>query len=82
MNEYKIFIDLSADIDGSYVKDNNVEFVPMEYKIGEATKTSVFVESDEVMKEFYKAMGYEIVGSYENKVDGFSEYFFLKRLVD
>ena len=33
-------------------------------------------------KEFYKAMGYEIVGSYENKVDGFSEYFFLKRLVD
>lgn len=56
MNEYKIFIDLSADIDGNYVKDNNVEFVPMEYKIGEATKTSVFVESDEVMKEFYKAM--------------------------
>ena len=33
-------------------------------------------------KEFYKAMGYEIVGSYENKIDGFSEYFFLKRLVD
>ena len=33
-------------------------------------------------KEFYKAMGYEIVGSYENKIDGFAEYFFLKRLAD
>ena len=56
MNEYKIFIDLSADIEGSYVKDNNIEFIPMEYKIGENTKVSKFVESDEVMKEFYQAM--------------------------
>ena len=48
--EYKIFIDLSADIEGSFVKENNIEFIPMEYKIGEETKTSVFVESDEVMK--------------------------------
>jgi DegV family protein with EDD domain len=56
MNEYKIFIDLSADIEGSFVKENNIEFIPMEYKIGEETKTSVFVESDEVMKKFYNAM--------------------------
>ena len=31
-------------------------------------------------KAFYEALGYEIVGSYENRQDGFSEYFFLKRL--
>lgn len=31
-------------------------------------------------KEFYEALGYECVGSYENKEDGFSEYFYLKRL--
>ena len=31
-------------------------------------------------KAFYEALGYEIVGSYENAEDGFSEYFFLKRL--
>ncbi len=31
-------------------------------------------------KEFYEALGYEIVGSYENAVDGYSEYFFVKRL--
>ena len=31
-------------------------------------------------KEFYLALGYEIVGHYENKEDGYSEYFFLKRI--
>lgn len=31
-------------------------------------------------KEFYSAIGYEMVGSYENKFDGYSEHFFLKRL--
>ena len=31
-------------------------------------------------RSFYHSLGYEEVGSYENKVDGFSEHFFLKRL--
>ena len=31
-------------------------------------------------KEFYQALNYEVVGHYENKEDGYSEYFFLKRL--
>lgn len=31
-------------------------------------------------KEFYEALNYEIVGSYENKTDGYAEYFFLKRI--
>ena len=31
-------------------------------------------------KEFYNAIGYEMVGSYENKLEGYSEHFFLKRL--
>ena len=31
-------------------------------------------------KEFYEALGYTCVGSYENKEDGYSEYFFLKRI--
>lgn len=31
-------------------------------------------------KEFYEALDYKIVGSYENTVDGYAEYFFLKRL--
>jgi DegV family protein with EDD domain len=56
MKDYKIFIDLSADIDAEFVNSNNIGFVPMEYKIGEETKVSSFVETDEVMKEFYKAM--------------------------
>lgn len=31
-------------------------------------------------KEFYEALGYSVVGSYENAADGYAEYFFLKRL--
>ena len=31
-------------------------------------------------REFYKACGYEEVGSYTEPRDGFSEYFFIKRL--
>lgn len=31
-------------------------------------------------RDFYRSMGYEEVGFYENKDDGFSEHFFLKRL--
>jgi GNAT superfamily N-acetyltransferase len=31
-------------------------------------------------RDFYKALGYEEVGFYENKIDGFSEHFFLKRI--
>lgn len=31
-------------------------------------------------RTFYEALGYQIVGSYENAEDGYSEYFFLKKL--
>lgn len=31
-------------------------------------------------KEFYEALNYQVVGSYENESDGYAEYFFLKRI--
>ena len=31
-------------------------------------------------KEFYIALNYEVVGHYENKEDGYAEYFFMKRI--
>ena len=31
-------------------------------------------------KEFYEALGYECAGHYENTGDGYSEYFFFKKL--
>ncbi|HLQ97523.1 MAG TPA: GNAT family N-acetyltransferase [Candidatus Dormibacteraeota bacterium] len=31
-------------------------------------------------RDFYRSLGYEEVGFYENKEDGFSEHFFLKRI--
>lgn len=30
--------------------------------------------------EFYRKLGYEEVGMYKNEVDGFAEFFFLKRI--
>ena len=31
-------------------------------------------------KEFYEALDYQCVGHYDNPEDGYSEYFFLKRI--
>ena len=31
-------------------------------------------------KEFYEALNYEVVGSYESSIDGYTKYFFLKRI--
>ncbi|MBQ6232345.1 MAG: GNAT family N-acetyltransferase [Clostridia bacterium] len=31
-------------------------------------------------KDFYEALGYKCVGHYSNDEDGYSEYFFLKRI--
>jgi GNAT superfamily N-acetyltransferase len=31
-------------------------------------------------KDFYEALGYKCVGSYSNAEDGYSEYFFMKRI--
>ena len=31
-------------------------------------------------KEFYEALDYQCIGQYDNTEDGYSEYFFLKRL--
>ncbi len=31
-------------------------------------------------KDFYDALGYRCVGQYDNAEDGYSEYFFLKRI--
>jgi GNAT superfamily N-acetyltransferase len=30
--------------------------------------------------EFYEKLGYELIGKYQNEIDKFYEYFFLKRL--
>lgn len=31
-------------------------------------------------KEFYESLNYEVVGNYENTIDGYMEYFFMKRI--
>ena len=31
-------------------------------------------------KEFYKALGYECAGHYENAEDNYAEYFFVKKI--
>lgn len=53
MKNYQIIIDLSADIKIEYAKDNDIALIPMQYSLGEEFKTAKYLESDEVLKEFY-----------------------------
>lgn len=53
MNNYMIFVDLSADMTIEFAKKNNIGFVPMQYSLGEDYKTATSLESDEDLKKFY-----------------------------
>lgn len=51
--EYSILADVSIDIDKDFLKDNEIDFVPMEYVLGEETHRCTAPESDAMMHEFY-----------------------------
>ena len=53
MNKYKVYVDLSADIELEFAKNNDIGFIPMQYSLGDDFRTSSFVETDEVLKAFY-----------------------------
>lgn len=53
MKDYVICMDASGDIFGQVVRENNIDFVPMEYSLGEEMRTSHGCESDELLKKFY-----------------------------
>lgn len=53
MNDYMICMDASGDIIREAAVENGIEFVPMEYSLGEEMRTSHGCESEELLKKFY-----------------------------
>ena len=53
MNDYIICMDASGDLIREVAADNGIEFVPMEYSLGEEMRTSQGCESEELLKKFY-----------------------------
>lgn len=53
MGDYVICMDASGDIFREVAQERGVEFVPMEYSLGEEMRTSHGCEEDELLKRFY-----------------------------
>lgn len=53
MNDYIICMDASGDINKEKAGKNGIEFVPMEYSLGDEMRTSQGCESEELLKKFY-----------------------------
>lgn len=53
MNDYIICMDASGDIAKETAAENGIEFVPMEYSLGDEMRTSHGCESEEILKKFY-----------------------------
>lgn len=51
--DYSILADVSIDIDTEFLKNNEIDFVPMEYVLGEESHQCTEPESDAMMHEFY-----------------------------
>lgn len=56
MEDYRIFIDLSADIDDELMTKYNIGFIPMNYSIDEKEFISDKFLTDDEMKSFYNDM--------------------------
>ena len=53
MKDYVICMDASGDIIREAADENGIEFVPMEYSLGEEMRTSRGCEDDELLRKFY-----------------------------
>lgn len=53
MKDYIICMDASGDIIEEAARVNNINFVPMEYSLGDEMRTSRGCESEEILKKFY-----------------------------
>ena len=56
MNNYKIFIDASCDVDPEVIKKEDIGVIPMSYILGEEEKVSYANETPEEIHAFYDAL--------------------------
>ncbi len=50
---YVIYADVSADIAPSFVKENDICFIPMSYSLGEEDRVCAGLEAEDILKRFY-----------------------------
>lgn len=53
MSDYVICMDASGDIIREIAEENGIEFVPMEYSLGDEMRTSHGCEDEAILKKFY-----------------------------
>ncbi len=53
MKEYVILTDVSADVEKVTVEKYHLEFVPMQYSLGEEMRTCFEMEQETILKKFY-----------------------------
>ncbi len=81
MNDYIICMDASGDIIREIAQENGIEFVPMEYSLGEEMRTSHGCEDEAVLKRFYDGQrGGDLTRTSQISPFMYEEYFakFLK----
>lgn len=71
---YEIFADMSIDIDVDFLKRNKIEFIPMEYMIGEETRHCVEPESDAQLHEYYE----KLRGKIPTRTSQISPYHYIE----
>lgn len=53
--KYVIFADVSSDIEATFIKENDVHFIPMKYMINSEDKLYTGIYDESVLKDFYLA---------------------------
>lgn len=56
MNDFLIFADGSADLDLEFAKENKINFIPMQYTLGDDEALASGTNTDEEMTSFYEAL--------------------------
>lgn len=76
MDNYIICMDASGDIIKEAAAGNGIEFVPMEYSLGEEMRTSHGCESEEILKKFYDGQrGGDLTKTSQISPFMYEEYF-------
>lgn len=71
---YEIFADMSIDIDVEFLKKNKIEFIPMEYMIGEETHHCEEPDSDAVLHDYYE----KLRGKVPTRTSQISPYHYIE----
>lgn len=83
MTVYNIFYIETVFVDENYRRQNlgSILMQELEKRAKSLGANTIRLDTfDWQGKDFYPSIGFEQVGFYENKEDGFSEYFFIKRI--